>query len=57
MLAFGVGTLPWLLAAGVLAARLRGWLRLPLIRLGVGGTVLAFGAWGLAHAGTTYLCS
>ena len=57
MLAFGVGTLPWLLAAGVLAARLRGWLRLPLIRLGVGGTVIAFGAWGLAHAGTTYLCS
>jgi uncharacterized protein len=57
MLAFGVGTLPWLLAAGVAAARLRGWLRMPIVRLGVGGTVLGFGAWGLAHAGTTFICS
>ena len=26
-------------------------------RLAVGGTVLGFGAWGLAHAGTAFLCS
>lgn len=57
MVAFGLGTLPWLIVAGVAAARLRGWLRLRAVRLGVGGGVLAFGAWGLAHAGTRYLCS
>jgi sulfite exporter TauE/SafE len=51
MLAFGLGTAPWLLAAGFTAARLRGWLARPLARAAAGGTVLAFGAWGLAHAG------
>jgi sulfite exporter TauE/SafE len=57
MLAFGLGTLPWLFAAGVAAARLRGWLERRPIRLGVGGAVLGFGFWGLAHAGTQFLCS
>jgi sulfite exporter TauE/SafE len=50
MAAFGLGTAPWLLAAGVAAARLRGWMSRRPVRLGVGGTVLGFGAWGLAHA-------
>jgi sulfite exporter TauE/SafE len=50
MAAFGLGTLPWLFAAGVAAARLRSWMWRPVVRLGVGGTVLGFGAWGLAHA-------
>lgn len=50
MAAFGLGTLPWLFAAGVAAARLRGWMSRRAVRLGVGGTVLGFGAWGLAHA-------
>jgi sulfite exporter TauE/SafE len=50
MAAFGLGTAPWLLAAGVAAARLRGWMSRRAVRLGVGGTVLGFGAWGLAHA-------
>lgn len=50
MAAFGLGTLPWLLAAGVAAARLRAWMSRRAVRLGVGGTVLGFGAWGLAHA-------
>ena len=45
MAAFGLGTLPFLLAAGWLAARLRAW------RVAVGGAVLAFGTYGLAHAG------
>ncbi len=45
MIAFGVGTIPFLLAAGWLAARLRAW------RVAVGGAVLAFGTYGLAHAG------
>ena len=51
MAGFGLGTLPWLLAAGVAAARLRAWISRPWFRMTAGGTVLAFGAWGLAHAG------
>lgn len=47
MAAFGLGTAPWLLAAGVAATRLRGWMSLRAVRLGVGGTVLGFGVWGL----------
>ena len=50
MLAYGIGTLPWLLAAGVLAARLRQGMNRKTVRLGLGGMVLGFGVWGLAHA-------
>jgi len=57
MLAFGLGTAPWLLAAGAAAARLRAWMARRPVRLAVGGTVLGFGLWGLAHAGVTYICS
>lgn len=57
MLAFGIGTLPWLLAAGVAAAKLRRWIAVRAVRLTLGATVLGFGAWGLAHAGTVYICS
>lgn len=45
MAAFGLGTLPFLLAAGWLAARLHAW------RVAVGGVVLGFGTYGLAQAG------
>ncbi len=44
MAAFGLGTLPFLLAAGWLAARLRAW------RVTIGGAVLGSGIYGLAHA-------
>lgn len=44
MAAFGLGTLPFLLAAGWLAARLRAW------RRALGAAVLGFGIYGLAHA-------
>jgi hypothetical protein len=57
MFAFGLGTAPWLLAAGVAAARLRAWMARKAVRLAVGGTVTGFGLFGLAHAGVTYVCS
>jgi sulfite exporter TauE/SafE len=47
MLAFGIGTLPLLLGAGLALSRLRG----RLFRALAGGGVLAFGVYGLAHAG------
>ena len=50
MAAFGLGTLPWLLAAGLAAARLRVWLSARAFRLAAGFLVLGFGAWGLARA-------
>jgi sulfite exporter TauE/SafE len=45
MAAFGLGTLPFLLAAGWLAARLRAWQRV------AGALVAGFGVFGLAQAG------
>jgi sulfite exporter TauE/SafE len=51
MLAFGLGTLPWLLAAGMAASRLRSWLSQRAFRVAAGSLVLAFGVWGLARAG------
>jgi uncharacterized protein len=54
MAAFGAGTLPWLLAAGVLAARFRGALKL---RRAGALLLIGFGAWGLAHGvEQTILC-
>ena len=44
MAAFGLGTLPFLLAAGWLAARLRAW------RAAAGLAILGFGVYGLANA-------
>lgn len=51
MLAFGAGTLPNLLAAGLAAARLQSWMKRRAARAAAGTAVLAFGAYGLAHAG------
>ncbi|MBB4011112.1 hypothetical protein GGR36_000420 [Niveibacterium umoris] len=50
MLAFGVGTLPNLLLAGMFAVKLRAVLQRRWLRLGAGLTVIAFGAFGLANA-------
>jgi len=44
MAVFGLGTLPFLLAAGWFAARLRSW------RVATGSAVLGFGVYGLANA-------
>jgi sulfite exporter TauE/SafE len=49
MLAFGLGTLPNLLAMGWAAARLRGLFRLPGARLAAGLSVAGLGVWGLAR--------
>jgi sulfite exporter TauE/SafE len=47
MLAFGAGTLPTLLLAGLLAARLNAALGRPVVRIAAGLIILAFGLWGL----------
>ena len=47
MLAFGLGTLPNLLLAGFLLARLRHWVQQPLVRRLAGALVAGFGVWGL----------
>lgn len=53
MLAFGLGTLPNLLLAGFLLAQFRAWIQKPLVRLGAGGLILAYGLYGLYSALTT----
>jgi len=50
MLAFGAGTLPNLLLAGLLLTRLRGRVQQPLARAVAGTLVAAFGCWGLLGA-------
>jgi hypothetical protein len=50
MLAFGLGTLPMMMALGLAGARLRGWLQLKAVRLACGAAVLGFGLIGLARA-------
>ncbi len=47
MLAFGAGTLPNLLLAGLLAARLHAYARQPAIRRLAGVLIGGFGVWGL----------
>lgn len=48
MLAFGVGTLPGMLATGLFASRLRGILQARGFRQATGLLVIAFGIWTLA---------
>ncbi len=47
MLAFGLGTLPNLLLAGILLARLNEFVRRPVVRIASGLLVLGFGLYGL----------
>lgn len=57
MAAFGAGTLPWLVMAGVAAARLRPWAGLHGARRAAGLLLIGFGAVGLAHGvEQTILC-
>lgn len=50
MAAFGLGTLPYLLAAGLAATRLRALMGRPAVRIAAAGALLGFGTWGLARA-------
>jgi sulfite exporter TauE/SafE len=52
MLAFGLGTLPNLLMAGVMLAKFRGIVRNRKVRLISGALVLGFGLFGLLNAST-----
>ena len=50
MLAYGLGTLPWLMAAGLAAARMRSWFTRRAARAAAGAAVLSFGLYGVASA-------
>lgn len=50
MLAFGLGTLPNLLLAGLAWRGLSRWTRVRPLRVGAGAVVLGFGVYGLANA-------
>ena len=52
LLAFGLGTLPNLMLAGLLLARFRNAMQGRALRLGSGLLVLAFGVYGLVNAAT-----
>ena len=47
--AFGLGTLPNVLAIGLVAQRVAAWRRLPFVRVGAGALIGAFGVVGLAQ--------
>jgi hypothetical protein len=49
MLAFGLGTVPNLLVAGLAMQRLRDYLARPRVRFGAGLAVAALGVWGAAR--------
>jgi hypothetical protein len=49
MAAFGLGTLPTLLAAGMAAQRVMAARRVPAIRYGAAAVIIALGAFGLAR--------
>lgn len=54
MLAFGLGTLPNLLAIGLFWERCRHWVQSPKVRLAAGLLVTAFGVYGLYKVGYTF---
>ena len=54
MLAFGLGTLPNLLAIGLFWESIKGWVQSPRVRLMAGLLVTLFGVYGLAKVGYTF---
>lgn len=54
MAAFGLGTLPNLLAIGIFWERCRHWVQSPRVRLTAGLVVMGFGVYGLFKVGYTF---
>ena len=54
MLAFGLGTLPNLLAIGLFWESIKGWVQSPRVRMSAGLLVMAFGVYGLSKVGYTF---
>jgi sulfite exporter TauE/SafE len=54
MFAFGLGTLPNLLAIGMFWEGIKGWVQSPRVRLGAGLLVTMFGLYGLFKVGNTF---
>lgn len=54
MLAFGLGTLPNLLAIGMFWESVRGWVQSPRVRLAAGLLVTVFGVYGLFKVSYTF---
>ncbi len=54
MLAFGLGTLPNLMAIGLFWESVRSWVQSPRVRLSAGLLVVMFGVYGLAKVGYTF---
>lgn len=54
MLAFGLGTLPNLLAIGLFWESIKGWAQSRRVRLVAGLLVMAFGVYGLSRVGYTF---
>ena len=54
MLAFGLGTLPNLLAIGLFWEGIKGWVQSPRVRLTAGLLVAMFGVYGLVKVGYTF---
>ena len=54
MLAFGLGTLPNLLAIGLFWESIKGWVQSQRVRLTAGLLVAMFGVYGLAKVGYTF---
>lgn len=53
MFAFGVGTLPSVLATGFVAQQLGQWLRKPLVRWPLAAVIILFGVWTIWGGGHT----
>jgi sulfite exporter TauE/SafE len=54
MVAFGLGTLPNLLAIGLFWESIKGWVQSPLVRMVAGLLVMTFGVYGLSKVGYTF---
>jgi uncharacterized protein len=54
MAAFGLGTLPNLLAIGLFWESIKSWVQSPRVRMAAGMMVMAFGVYGLVKVGYTF---